>query len=137
MVEQVRCALGHPAYAARGTKPPAFTAESDEMLVSTSFALGADETVFEPATAQVRFEFLAYEPWQARPLLGHRFEERLNVLLDPLVEHRVLGAMAGIVALGIRNAARARRRCPLGLRVHPTHCSPTAWPAAWGTDANR
>ena len=36
--EQVRCTLGHPAYAAGGTKPPAFTAASDEMLVSTSIS---------------------------------------------------------------------------------------------------
>jgi len=63
------------------------------MLVPTPFALGPDETVFEPATAQVGIECFAYEPWQARTLLGHCVGERLNVLLDRLVEHRVFGAM--------------------------------------------
>ena len=46
--------------------------------------------MFEPATAHVRVELIAHEPGQAHPSLAQRFEERWGVLLNDVVQHRVL-----------------------------------------------
>ena len=56
------------------------------MFVTTALALDSNETSFKAPTVQVRIEFIAHEPGQARPLLTYRVEERPGVLLDGLIE---------------------------------------------------
>ena len=69
--------------------------------------------MFEPATAHVRVELIAHEPGQAHPSLAQRLEQRWGVLLNDVVQHRVFGAMAGVLTFGL-GAARPL----LNMRIH-------------------
>jgi hypothetical protein len=92
MLDQVRGSFHHPARSARGTKSPLATTERHQVFVAAAAALDAEESVFEPPAAQVRFELLAHEPGQRGVAFGEMLKERLGVLLDSLVEQRFLRA---------------------------------------------
>jgi hypothetical protein len=91
VVHQLHPSLGHAPRCTRRAPAAAFTAERRPVLVSAACALGPYEAMFQPPTAQIRLELLAYESRQLPPprlVLG---EERFRVLLHDTIEHSVLG----------------------------------------------
>ena len=66
------------------------------MLVTTPRALGTNETPFQSATCQVRFELLANESRQAATSLLLPFEKGICVLLNYVIQHCFLGSMRPI-----------------------------------------
>ena len=80
------------------------------MLVTTSSAFRANETMFQASATQVRFKLFANESRQPSTLLDLAFEERICVLLHNAIQHRIFESMAPITR------PRRRRANPLVLR---------------------
>ena len=108
-IDQVRGEFAHAPPAARRTEPAATAAEGHHRRVPAALTLHAQQTVFEPATLEVRLELAPHERRPARPVLpGRAREERREVRRDRPVEHGLLG----LAALIGRPRARDRAHGP-------------------------
>ena len=69
------------------------------MLMAALAALDPQESMFEPAAAQVRLELITHEPGQRGIALTQMREECVGVLLDRLVEQCLLGPVTRVALL--------------------------------------
>ena len=104
-IDEVGSELAHAPPAARRTETAATTAEGHHGRVPAALTLHAQQTVFEPATLEVRLELAPHErrPAACPVLRGRAREERREVRRDRPVEHGLLGLAALIGRPGTRD----------------------------------
>ena len=123
-IDEVGSELAHAPPAARRTETAPTTAEGHHGRVPAALTLHAQQTVFEPATLEVRLELAPHErrPAACPVLRGRAREERREVRRDRPVEHGLLGLAALIGRPGTRDRAHGpageQGPCRDGARAH-------------------
>jgi hypothetical protein len=98
-IDEVCRGFGHAVAAATWAKAPAFARERNEAVEAAIIAVKAQEAMSENAAAQKGVELLLDEAGHGLLANSRARQERLEFLLDDVVEEALFGAMSCVGAL--------------------------------------